>query len=922
MSEEEIQIPTKSRTRQPLKTKISHITPKEKQLIILREEARKHREELKAIRAKLAKPRKKAEKKEYAARRIEQVLSGNITNTPTHNLVFQDELDSIPKEVADNIEANIIFRPNPGPQTDFLAATETEVLYGGARGGGKFSSYNTNIVTPFGYRKMGDLKVGDTISNPDGSPQQVIQIHEQGVVPLYRIHFMDGSSTLVGLEHLWLVHKSCRTSKLKNYNSGFFKGDIQTTEEIKNWLDKKANASNESTIKNQNLIIPLCNPIQFTKPSKIDHKTIHPYTLGCLLGDGCITTSNNITLTSIDFDLIDRVRDLGYIINSYTDGKTHRFLAENEIVSKLEKLKLLGTKSNNKFIPECYKWASVEDRFELIKGLMDTDGTADKRGHLSYTTISKTLAEDVRWVLKSLGAKVTVAEKYPTFTYLGEKKVGQLAYTLYIQSDHNEKFFWLPRKIKRCVNKNYNGGHGDLGLRITKIEYEKDEQARCITVRNPNGLYMQDDFIVTHNSYSLLVDPLRYCHKASHRAVLIRRTMPELRDLINHSRQLYSKAFPGAKFFEQSKEWRFPSGARIEFGYLENNNDLMQFQGQAYTWIGIDEIGQFADYGIIKELLGSLRSVDPTIPTYFRCSANPGGLGSHWIKEHFIDPAPPNTAFYVPVDFDDPDSDTISRKFIPARLYDNPYLTQTKAYENMLKSLPEIKRKQWLEGRWDVIEGAAFEEFNPKLHVISSFTLPSNWPRFRSCDWGFSSPYCVLWYAVDYEGTVYVYREMYGKGLTADIFAQRVRQIELGENIQYGVMDSSVWSRRGDVGPPVPEIMRQNGCLWRPSDRSPGSRHSGKMEIHRRLRVFQDENGNNNSRLKIFSNCRNLIRTLPALPLDSNDNEDVDTKAEDHAYDSLRYGLMSRPMDANKFDFYQDLHRQDNWSPASSKVGY
>jgi hypothetical protein len=140
-------------------------------------------------------------------------------------------------------------------------------------------------------------------------------------------------------------------------------------------------------------------------------------------------------------------------------------------------------------------------------------------------------------------------------------------------------------------------------------------------------------------------------------------------------------------------------------------------------------------------------------------------------------------------------------------------------------------------------------------------------------------------------------------------------------------MDSSVWSRRGDIGPPVPEIMRLNGCIWRPSDRSGGSRKNGKMEVHRRLRIIDVPDPTDptktiqTAKLKIFNTCRNLIRTLPMLPFDPTDPEDIDTKAEDHAYDSLRYGLMSRPLEPAKLEMYQQIARTDYWRPAS-KVGY
>ncbi len=425
-------------------------------------------------------------------------------------------------------------------------------------------------------------------------------------------------------------------------------------------------------------------------------------------------------------------------------------------------------------------------------------------------------------------------------------------------------------------------------------------------------------------SYSLIVDPLRYCNIEDARALLLRKTMPELRDMINHAQRLYRAAYPDVKWREQEKEFRFPSGARIEFGYAENEKDAERYQGQAYTWIGVDEIGLYATDRIFTLLKGSLRSANPNIPTFMRMTCNPGGAGMHWIKEQFVDAAPWNTTFNIPIiNYNTGKVTYESRRFIPAKLEDNPYLNQTEDYMNMLLSLPDKLRKMWLDGRWDIIEGAAFEEFDPTVHVVEPFEIPSGWPRFRSCDWGFSTNFCVLWCAVDYENTIWVYREFYGKGLTADIFAQRVRQQEMGENIQYGVMDSSVWARRGDIGPPIPEIMRQNGCLWRPSDRTSGSRKSGKAELHRRLRIFEDPHtGEPTAKIKFFKTCRNLIRTVPALPLDKNDMEDIDTRGEDHCYDALRYGIMSRPMDPTRFDYYQQLNRQSIWTPANLTIGY
>ena len=393
-------------------------------------------------------------------------------------------------------------------------------------------------------------------------------------------------------------------------------------------------------------------------------------------------------------------------------------------------------------------------------------------------------------------------------------------------------------------------------------------------------------------SYAMLVDPLRYCDKQKHRALLIRRTMPELRDLINHSQQLYSKAYPGAKWREQEKEWRFPSGARIEFGYAENLTDALRYQGQSYTWIGIDELPQYPTQDIYNFLRSSLRSVDPEIPVFMRATGNPGNVGSQWVKEMFVDPAKPNSKFDI--DIQTPNGvKKISRRFIPAKLQDNPYLMQTDDYYAMLASLPEVQRKQFLDGNWEAFEDSSFPEFNKDLHVVKPFDIPRGWMKFRAADWGYSSPACCLWFAIDFDNNIFVYRELYTKKLTADLFAQKVVKLEEGEYIRYGVLDSSTWARRGDIGPSIAETMIQEGCRWRPSDRSPKSRIAGKLEIHKRLRLNDDTGF---PTLFIFSNCLNLIRTLPMLPTDKNNPEDVDTHAEDHAYDALRYGCMSRPI--------------------------
>jgi len=252
-------------------------------------------------------------------------------------------------------------------------------------------------------------------------------------------------------------------------------------------------------------------------------------------------------------------------------------------------------------------------------------------------------------------------------------------------------------------------------------------------------------------------------------------------------------------------------------------------------------------------------------------------------------------------------------------LTDNPHLYDQGDYEAMLLSLPEHQRKQLLEGNWDVAEGAAFPEFNRQIHTIDPFDIPHNWVKFRACDYGYGSYSAVVWFACTPDEQLIVYRELYVSKVLATDLADMVTELEANDgNIKYGVLDSSCWHKRGDTGPSLAEQMIQKGCRWRPSDRSAGSRIAGKNELHRRLQVdeFSEE-----PRLVFFNNCTNLIAQLPIIPLDKKNPEDIDTKSEDHLYDALRYGIMSRPR-FSIWDFDPAHSRTSSYVPSDSKFGY
>jgi hypothetical protein len=337
------------------------------------------------------------------------------------------------------------------------------------------------------------------------------------------------------------------------------------------------------------------------------------------------------------------------------------------------------------------------------------------------------------------------------------------------------------------------------------------------------------------------------------------------------------------------------NGSLVLFRYVKNEKDAETYQGQEFDYIGVDELTKHTKR-TIQLLLSCLRSAKG-FPPCFRGSCNPGGRGHGHVKQDYVLATEYGKKIVI-----DPVTGN-RRAFIPAQVYDNHVLMKfDPAYARRLENLPEQERKAFLEGNWDVFIGQVFSEWNHDIHVIEPFEIPREWIRFRAMDWGFAKPYSIHWYAVDYDGNIYVYRELYGmKEGQADVgteedptqVAKKVLKAEAGEDITYGIADPACWQddkriKWANGGETVAETFANEGVFWNPAD---NSRLQGKMQVHKRLRGA----GKGKPAIKVFSNCVHLIRTLPELCYDENKPEDVDTDMEDHAYDELRYALMSRP---------------------------
>lgn len=393
------------------------------------------------------------------------------------------------------------------------------------------------------------------------------------------------------------------------------------------------------------------------------------------------------------------------------------------------------------------------------------------------------------------------------------------------------------------------------------------------------------------------------------RGLFIRRTRTALQPTIERAKAIYGPL--GARWEEQKSRFVWPNGAVLYFRYLRRDADADLYQGHSYTRIYVEELTQFPSPRPIDKLKATLRSAEGA-PTAFRATCNPGGPGHTWVKARYIDAGAwrrirdryESPLGGAPVD--------LTRVFIPARLSDNRRLTEGDPLyvAKLQQSGPEDLVRAWLEGDWNVVEGAFFDTWS-KRNVVRPFAVPGHWTRFRSFDWGSARPFSVGWWAVVSEafdaggvvlprGALVRYREWYGSNgraneglkLTAEAVAAGILARERpGERPAFGVADPSVF--REDGGPSIGERMRRAGVAFRAADntRVAGAGAVGGWD-QMRARIAGDDVG---PMLAVFSTCTDFIRTVPALQHDPHRPEDLDTNAEDHAADEARYACMARP---------------------------
>lgn len=409
--------------------------------------------------------------------------------------------------------------------------------------------------------------------------------------------------------------------------------------------------------------------------------------------------------------------------------------------------------------------------------------------------------------------------------------------------------------------------------------------------------------------------------------IIFRRTHKQLNEsLIPRAIELYGSV--GGQWNGSDYVFKFPSGARIFMSYLETNKDARQHDTAEYQYEGFDELTHFEEFQYLY-LTSRCRSTIPGIVARVRSGSNPGNIGHAWVRKRFVEPAPAGFKMIY-----DPKSKTY-RSFIPSLLEDNPHLNEMDPnYRNRLELLPEAERRAKIYGDWWTFAGQVFTEWNPDIHVITPFKIPSWWPKVLCVDWGYEHMLYAGWLAISPLGEIYLYKEYHSKRESVKVWGSNIANwCTYDKNIKLKVLDPSAWAERGldkTVASQFMEIANFPDVEQADNDRLGGKhlfhdmlRHEarparwkppegydennanrilalrGVEAYHEYRKLFDpDEPETVLPRFKTFDTCPKFIETIPLLVYDDSGKVQNKTKAEDvkkmngdDPYDAVRYGF-------------------------------
>lgn len=424
-------------------------------------------------------------------------------------------------------------------------------------------------------------------------------------------------------------------------------------------------------------------------------------------------------------------------------------------------------------------------------------------------------------------------------------------------------------------------------------------------------------------------------HGGAWRGLLLRRSFPELTDVINKSKQWFPRMFPGATYNEAKHVWKFPTGETLRFAHAMREADYWSYHGHNYTWIGWEELTTWPDDSLFKKFLSVIRTTTPGVPTRVRATTNPFGVGHNWVKLRYRLPQMSNTPIFDATNEDgeiEPPRIAIKSDVSDNRLLmeiDPNYMMRVKA-----AARNEAELQAWLRGSWDITSGGMFDDiWRRYIHVVPNVhpsDLPRSWRLDRALDWGVSKPFSVGWWAESdgtsivvngielgtVSGDLILFDEWYGwngkanEGLrmTPEDCAYGIRERqdewEMASRIKRGPADSAIFNSNDGTEAPS-DIFRGAGVTWTPAIKGPGSRKRGWETLRQRFRnacaldpetlaVVGPAEERTSPAMFVMDRCRQFIRTVPTLPRSDVDPDDVDTEAEDHAGDMARYRLARK----------------------------
>lgn len=393
-------------------------------------------------------------------------------------------------------------------------------------------------------------------------------------------------------------------------------------------------------------------------------------------------------------------------------------------------------------------------------------------------------------------------------------------------------------------------------------------------------------------SYGQLIDALLYALRyPKSKQILFRRTFPDLeRSLVRVSLEIYPKN--KAKYNSSKHTWSFFNGSIIDFGYIDSEKDVYQYQSAEYDAIRFDELTHFTEY-MYTYMFSRCRGAN-NYPKKMKSSTNPGGIGHTWVKKRFIDIGEPNKVHECTLE----SGEKVTRIFIPSLVQDNKFmLTYDPDYIKRLDNLPEKERKALKFGDWDIYDGQYFSEFNRRVHVCEPFEIPKNWDRYIAFDYGLDK-FAVLFIAVDTKGKAYVYNEIHKENLIVSEAAQMLKSYMRKSEYKAIYAPPDLWNRNRDTGKSTAEIFTEYGINL---TKAGNNRIQGWLAIKEWLKVRTIRNEHTGEKelasdLVIFNTVLTLIEYLPQIQHDEKNVNDCATEPHEltHICDALRYFCVSR----------------------------